>query len=148
MPRLCVREGDTGAHAPMPQPSHEEKDNRNLVRPAKEKLEVTGAAPCAVGITSILANYLKCKTGDPLVRIRHSKTCRAAHQQMAIDLKSLRRRFLAVGWFNAIAIADTGTKHLERKLDALQKMVGFDVVLPLWYEHNTVMHGSSRYNSL
>lgn len=64
---------------------------------------------------------------------------------MSIGLEFLPRGFLAVGWFDAIAA--TGANHPQRKLDALQKMVWFDVVLPLWYERNTVMHGRSSRNS-
>ena len=64
---------------------------------------------------------------------------------MAIGIQYIPRGFLAVGWLEAIKA--TGAKHPERKMDALQLLVWEDVVLPLWYVRNNILHRGTNKNN-
>ena len=92
----------------------------------------------------LLAHYLCEKEGDPVARIKHGGSRIAAHQQMAVGLKYMARGFLVVGWHDAIAA--TGARHPERKMDALQRLIWSDVVTPLWHTRNDILHKSVNRN--
>ena len=63
---------------------------------------------------------------------------------MVIGLQYMPRGFLAVGWLDAIKA--TGARHPERKMNSLLRLVWNEVVLPLWYTRNDILHKKENKN--
>ena len=120
------------------------KKKREEIIAALRKKGVKARVPRRVldSFIALLEHYLCDGEGDPMKGIKHGGSRKAAHQQMAVGLEYMARGFLVEAWQDAIAA--TGARNPERKMDTLQRLVWGSVVQPLWLTRNDILHGKEN----
>ena len=82
----------------------------------------------------------ECAGTDRYILPTHAPATRdVIDEQGRIGMSLMMRGFLAKKWFEAIEAS--GSKHPERRMVALQRMMWIEWVEPIWHTRNDILHG-------
>ena len=108
----------------------------------KQMLKLGRKAKIKRSVIEAVCHVMKeeCAGTDRYILPTHAPAIRdAIDEQRRIGMPLMMRGFLAKKWFDAIETS--GSKHPERRMIALQRMLWIEWVEPIWHTRNDILHG-------
>ncbi|KAL9183004.1 LOW QUALITY PROTEIN: hypothetical protein ACHAXT_004791 [Thalassiosira profunda] len=119
-----------------PHPLMARKRKEVLLQLQKKGLEARIPRMIVRALCDVTRKYFD---SDDDFHVSHMTEIREAiRQQEALGMRYMLRGFLVKGW--EAAIAATGANHPDRLADAMQQLIGDEIIDPMWATRNDILH--------